>query len=114
MEFFQPIVFKPPKWLIILSWLAALSAKGTARIGAVGRAMILSGIEYGSLSIRLKNGSDLFINITDQMGSTALKGFERIVERLKQQGVQEKEEIREIRSMGFETMRLPEKREIEV
>jgi len=107
MEYFQPVIFKPPKWLIVLSWLAALSAKGSMRVGATGRAMILSGAEYGSLSIRLKNGADILINITDQMGSTLLKGFERIVERLKQQGVQEKEEVRVMRSLGLETVRLP-------
>lgn len=109
MEYFQPVIFKPPKWLIVLSWLAALSAKGSMRVGAVGRAMILSGAEYGSLSIRLKNGADIFINITDQMGSTALKGFERIVERLKENGVLEKNEVREIRSLGLETVKLPDK-----
>jgi len=107
MEYFQPVILTPPKWLIVLSWLAALSAKGSMRVGATGRAMILSGSEYGSLSIRLNNGADIFINITDQMGSTALKGFERIVERLKQQGVQEKGEVRVIRSLGLETARLP-------
>lgn len=56
-EYFQPVVFKPPKWLIMLSWLAALSAKGSMRTGATGRAMILSSSEYGILSIRFKNGS---------------------------------------------------------
>ena len=112
MEFYQPVIFKPPQWLIALSWIAALAGKGSSRIGATGRAMILSGSASGSIGIRLKNGADIFINITDQMGSNALKGFERILERLKQQGVQEKGEVREIRSLGLETMKLPENQKI--
>ena len=109
MEFYQPVVFKPPKWLIALSWIAALAGKGSSRIGATGRAMILSGSASGSIGIRLINGADIFINITDQMGSNALKGFERILKKLKENGVQEKDEVREIRSLGLETMRLPDR-----
>jgi hypothetical protein len=109
MDFYQPVIFKSPKWLIALSWIAALSGKGSSRIGATGRAMILSGSASGSIGIRLKNGADIFINITDQMGSTALKGFEKILDKLKENGVQEKDEVREIRSLGLETMKLPDR-----
>jgi hypothetical protein len=111
MQYFQPVIFKPPRWLIALSWIAALAGKGSSRIGATGRAMILSGSASGSIGIRLKNGADIFINITDQMGSNALKGFERILVKLKENGLQEKDEVREIRSLGLETMRIPQKME---
>jgi hypothetical protein len=109
MEFFQPVIFKPPQWLIVLSWLAAFAGKGSSRIGATGRAMILNGSASGSIGVRLKNGADIFINITDQMGNNALKGFESILKKLKENGVQEKDEVREIRSLGLETMRFSEK-----
>ena len=105
MAYFQPVVFKPPKWLIVASWLAALSGKGSAGIGAAGRAMILSSSAWGSIGIRMRDGSDVFINITDQMGSNALKGFEAILEKMRDNGVEEKGEVRQIRSMGLETMR---------
>jgi hypothetical protein len=110
MAFFQPVVFRPPKWLIALSWLAVLAGKGSARLGAAGRAMMLSGSASGSINIRLRNGADIFINITDQMGNNALKGFENILHKLKEYGVEEKTETREIRSLGLETMRLPDTR----
>lgn len=100
MEYFQPVLFKPPKWLIILSWLAALSGKGSA----AGRAILMSVSETGSIGIRLKDGRDVFITVTDQMGTTALKGFEEINEKMKGLGVKELEEVRQIRSMGFEVM----------
>jgi len=109
MEYFQSVIFKPPKCLIALSWLAALSGKGSAQIGAAGRAMILSGSASGSIGIRLNNGADIFINITDQMGNDALKGFKEILKKLKENGIPGKDEVREIRSLGLETMRLPDK-----
>ncbi|HWR57980.1 MAG TPA: hypothetical protein VN328_03750 [Thermodesulfovibrionales bacterium] len=108
ISFFQPVIFRPPKWLIALSWLAALSGKGSAQIGAAGRAMILGSSASGSIGIRLKNGADVFINVTDQMGGNALKGFQKILKKMKENGIEEKDEVREIRSLGLETMRLPE------
>jgi len=100
-------VTRPPKWLIALTWLAALSGKGSARIGATGRAMILSSSEWGSLAVRLKNGKDLFISVTDQLG-TDMIGAEAIVKALKKAGVREVDEVRELRSLGLEMVRLPE------
>ena len=105
MAYFQPIVFKPPKWLIVASWLGALAGRGSAQIGAAGRAMILSSSSWGSLGIRMRDGSDVFLNITDQMGNDALKGLDAILENLRANGVEEKDEVREIRSLGLETMR---------
>jgi hypothetical protein len=107
MDFFQPVVIKPPKWLIVLSWVAALSGKGSARIGATGRAMMLSSAQWGSLAIRLKSGKDLFISITDQLGTDTL-GADRIVDALKKAGVKEVDDVREVRSLGLEMVRLPE------
>jgi hypothetical protein len=106
MDFFQHVVFKPPKWLIVLSWLAVFAGKGTARIGATGRAMLISSAECASLAIRLKGGGDLFINITDQMGTEMLNA-KHIIGKLKKSGVKEMEEMREIRSLGLEIVRLP-------
>ena len=105
MAYFQPVVFKPPKWLIVASWLGALAGRGSAQIGAAGRAMILSSTAWGSLGIRMRDGSDVFINITDQMGNDALKGLDTILGNLRANGVEEKTEVREIRSLGLETMR---------
>ena len=105
MAYFQPVVFKPPKWLIAASWFAALSGKGSAGIGAAGRAMILGSSASGSIGIRMRDDSDVFINVTDQMGNNALKGFDTILKKFIDNGVEEKDEVREIRSLGLETMR---------
>jgi hypothetical protein len=107
MEFFQPVVIKPPKWLIALSWLAALAGKGNMKIGATGRAMLMSSAAWGAMGIRLRSGKDLIIGITDQLGTDTLDEG-KIIDALKKAGVKEVAEEREIRSMGLEMLRLPE------
>jgi len=107
MAFFQPVTFKTPRWLMILSWVAALTAKGSSRIGATGRAVLLSGSEYGSLGIRLKNGSDLYVSLTDLMGTSLFRKPTSFTEALIKAGVEEKKEVREISSLGLETLQLP-------
>jgi len=109
MLYFQPLIFKPPRWLIILMWLAVLSGKGAARIGAFGRAMIVNGSEAGSIGIALHDGSYMYINITDQIGNIAFPGAEKILDSLKEGRVTEKKELKVIRSMGFETIGFPAK-----
>ena len=106
MAFFQYVMFKPPRWLILLSWLMVLMSAGTARMGAAGRALMLSSSGARGIAIQLKSGAALFVNITDQMGGAAIKGFEAILEELRKKGIPEKSEERQIRSLGFETVRL--------
>jgi hypothetical protein len=110
MEHFQPVIFKPPRWLIFLSWIAVFSAKGATRIGAAGRAMILSGTAYRNIGIRFRDGSNLYINKTDQIGGIAFEGAEIISKALKEAGVSEKPEPEVVRSLGFQTVRFPEKK----
>jgi hypothetical protein len=107
MEYFQPVVIKPPKWLIALTWLAALAGKGNMRVGATGRALLMSSAAWGALGIRLRSGKDLIIGIADQLGTDTLDAG-RIIDALKKAGVKEVAEEREIRSMGLEMLRLPE------
>jgi len=107
MEFFQPVEIKPPRWLIGLSWIAALAGKGNMRVGATGRALLMSSSAWGALGIRLKSGEDLIIGITDQLGTNTLDAG-KIIGALKKAGVKEVAEEREIRSLGLEMLRLPE------
>ncbi len=111
MLYFEPLIFKPSRWLITLMWLASLLGKGAARTGAVGRAMILSGSEAGSIGISFRDGLYMYINITDQRGNSAFPGAEKILDALKEAGVTEKKEQKVIRSMGFETVGFPAKLE---
>ena len=101
------VVIKPPKWLIVVSWIAALAGKGNMKIGATGRAMLMSSAQWGALGIRFKNGKDLIIGITDQLGTDTLNAG-KIVEALKKARVNEVADEREVRSLGLEMLRLPD------
>ncbi|MBI2831602.1 MAG: hypothetical protein HYX79_05020 [Chloroflexi bacterium] len=69
--------------------------------------MILSSSEYQCIGIEMKNGSMLYINVSDMMGTSMLKESKDILKALRQSGVQQKTEAKEIRSLGLETVRLP-------
>ena len=43
------------------------------------------------------------------MENSALKGFENILKKLKENGIPEENKVREIRSLGFETLKFPDK-----
>ncbi len=94
LKHYQPLVLKPPKWLIIASWLGALAGRGSARMGVAGRALILGGTAYGGLGLGLKDGSSVFVWITDQLGSDAVGGAGRLVKALDAAGVSRREEPR--------------------
>jgi len=102
MEYFQPAIFRPPKWFIFFTWFSALLRRNVTDLG---KAILLSSSETGAIAIKLKNGREFYITVTDQMGSTALKGFEKIIESLKTSDVRELEEVKVIRSMGMEIMK---------
>lgn len=106
MSFFQPVIFKPPRWFIIVSWIMVFASAGAARLGALGRAFMTGSSAASSIAIEMKNGTTLFVNISDQMGTTALKGFSALLKKLKKEGVAEKKVEREIRSFGFETIQV--------
>ncbi|MEW6363190.1 MAG: hypothetical protein AB1714_00975 [Acidobacteriota bacterium] len=96
---FEPVKLLPPKWLIAASWVAALGTSGSQRIGAVGRASILSGTGYGGIRLTMLDGSRLCIWLTDQLGNQALKAAETIVQALQAAGVQRREEELIIRAI---------------
>lgn len=81
MSFVQPAVRRPPRWLVIASWLTALSGRGA------GNALIVSGMEYQGLRIVMQDGRKLELWTTDQLGGSTMAGSAAIVERLKAAGV---------------------------
>ncbi|MFH2040910.1 MAG: hypothetical protein ABIJ35_00150 [Acidobacteriota bacterium] len=101
ISFYQPLVAKPPKWLVILSWLGALSGRGSSGVGGLGRAMILSGTAYHGLNIGLKDGTTRYLWISDQMGSQALKRAENSPSARATAGILMKKEPRSIKSIGM-------------
>ena len=99
MSYHQPVLVKPPRWLIVLSWLAALAGKGSARVGAVGRALMLSGSASDGVAIGLKDGSKAFFWVSDKMGGQALRNAGRMLKDMENAGVPLKDEVKVIESI---------------
>lgn len=94
----QRAVIKPPKWLVVLSYLAALlPSRGSARAGQAGRALLLSSSCTSGLILHLRNGRSPVIWFTDQMGSVAVSHFDKLTSALEEHQIPQIEEIVELR-----------------
>lgn len=94
----QRAELKPPKWLVVLSFLAALlPSRGSARIGQTGRAMLLASSSASGLILRLRKSPSPILWFTDQMGSVAVKNFKRLTDALEKHQIPRIEEVIELR-----------------
>jgi hypothetical protein len=107
IEEYRPLILTAPRWLVWASAAAAMGSRGTARIGASGRALMLAGSEYGGLGLKLKDGSSAFFWITDAMGTNALKNSKRMVKMLGDADICKIDEPEVIRSVAVPTGRDP-------
>jgi len=100
MAFYQPVVLKPPRWLVIASWIGAMApGRGSARFGTAGRALILGGSASQGVGIGLKDGTKAFFWVTDQMGGKALRNAENMLGALERAGVPRKEDAKVLSSL---------------
>ncbi|MCX6564088.1 MAG: hypothetical protein NTU60_10860 [Candidatus Aminicenantes bacterium] len=103
MTSYQPLVLRPPRWLIILSWLAALAGRGRQRIGAAGRALMIGGSAFSGVGVRMKDGSGAYFWVTDQMGGQALKNAQRMLQMFENAGVPRLDKTKVIESITLPT-----------
>lgn len=66
----------PPKWLIVLSFILALSGKGA------GRALLLATSSAGGCCIGTKNGDAIYVWTTNPMGQSSLTNLDRLTSTL--------------------------------
>lgn len=100
LEYVQPAAFLPPKWLIVLSFLAVFLGRGTAaRAGQAGRAMLLASSQTGGLYLQARDGQTAFLWLTDQMGNVAVQNLERLTDALDAAKVPRKDEERTLRGI---------------
>ena len=99
MDYWEPLELRPPRWLIMLLWLASLTGRGARSYQAAGQAMMLSGSSSGGFGIRLKNGSAVYLWITAQMGKHAASHFDRLLAALETAGILHREKVRVIESV---------------
>lgn len=96
----QPVVLRPPKWLIVASWIAAfLGTSRSASVGQVGRSLLLSSSAANGLRLDLTNGTHYYIWFSDQMGGTAVEHFGRLNAALRREGIAWADEATEVRAL---------------
>ncbi|MCX6566954.1 MAG: hypothetical protein NTW38_11135 [Candidatus Aminicenantes bacterium] len=105
IENYRPLVLTAPRWLVWASAAAAMGGRGSARIGASGRALLLAGSAYGGMGIKLKDGSSVFVWVTDAMGTGAMKNSKRMIKMLESAGVNKIDEPEAIQSVAVPTGR---------
>lgn len=88
IEAVEPIILKPPLWLIRMSWLAIFLGRGAAQIaGQTGRAMMLAGSEANGLRLRGKGGGGFYIWFSNEFGGSAKSHYDRMIQDLRVSGV---------------------------
>jgi len=94
IEYFQPAEKRYPRWLMILSILAMLSAKNSAeQAGTASRAsMALSSVTYG-YRLHHRDGNWMDIWLTNSMGGPVLSGSEKLETVLQQAGIVKKPDV---------------------
>jgi len=97
IEYIQPIIQAPPRWLVWLSWLGAFAGRSVSSAGA---ALILAGTEYGGIRMVCRDGRVMNIWFTDQLGSIALPGYDRILEALRDAGVPVKKDVMRVEAIA--------------
>jgi hypothetical protein len=97
---YRPLDLRPPRWLVWAALLAVFTGKDSARVGAAGRGLLLAGFSNGGVGLGRKDGSSVFIWITDAMGTAALKNAKKLLQALEHAGVRKSDEVQEIRSVA--------------
>jgi len=101
IEKVTPAVLRNPRWLRILTGLAALFGQGGDRMRMAGQALLVSSASYGGLYFRFKDGSAFFLWIRDQWGNLIVKSLPRLLEELHEEGLFR--ESKPVEKKGFAT-----------
>lgn len=96
----DPVILRPPRWLIVLSWLAVfLGGSRAARLGQTGRSLLLASSAANGLRLTDRQGRRTWIWYSDQLGQTAMPHFGRLMEALKAAAVPIKTEPLTLRAV---------------
>lgn len=101
IEAVTPAVLKNPRWLGVLSGVAALFSRGADQARMAGQTLLTSSASYGGLHFRLKDGRVFFLWAEDQRGNLIFKGLDRLLDELKAAGVWK--DVTPVEKRGFGT-----------
>lgn len=89
----------PPKWLIVLSFWAALLGKGARGAGQLGRASLLATSSSEGLCIGTRDGDAVYIWLTNSMGENSLTHFDLLLDSLKAAPAEELADVRQFEAI---------------
>ncbi len=85
----------PPKWLIIMSFAAALLGKGSSSAGQAGRASLLAASSSEGICIDTKSGDSVYVWISNSMGQNSLDHLDLLLDSLQKANAKELPQMRE-------------------
>lgn len=89
----ESVICVPPKWLIILSYILALSGKGA------GRALLLATSSAGGCCIGTKNGDAIYVWTTNPMGQSSMTNLDRLTSLLASLKCKQSPHVREFEAI---------------
>jgi hypothetical protein len=91
----EPVCAVPPKWLIAATLVSALFARGSARLGAAGRASLLASSSSDGLCLGTTDGSAIYIWLTNAMGQQSLSNVNVLLHKLEGSPAKQLNDVRE-------------------
>ncbi len=95
----EPVRIRPPRWLILLSFLAIFAGRGSSALGQAGRATLLASSQSDGWLLKTRSGTGLYVWMTDSFGMSQMENGAALVKLLKSAPVKPADEIHEIRAM---------------
>lgn len=92
IQSWQPVVQRPPRWLVALLWLASIFSKGARSYQTAGQAMILEGTATSGIALALKGSSVAYLWVSSEMGRHAEPFRRKLLKALQVAGVPEESE----------------------
>lgn len=96
IRYWQPVVQRPPRWLVALLWLASIFSKGARSYQTAGQAMILEGTETSGIALALKDSSWAYLWVSPEMGKRAEPFRRNLLKTLQDAGVAQDKELKTI------------------
>ena len=95
----EPLLIRPPKWLVFLTFMSVLAGGSAAqRAGQAGRGLLLAASQSDGLRIVLRNGQSSCLWFGDSFGGKVVKNFQLIPDAIKQGNLPMVDQPREIRA----------------